>query len=145
MIEADRILEGLSRTLEESVLPALGNGFARGQLFAVLEVLGGLQGQLGWGGMLLENEAASLASLLEDASKSTGGTLGERLRGYAALASAPLDDRLREGRALVCALIEEGHADDGELALAVDAFLANDTIFKAMALRPSRLAEISQG
>ncbi len=145
MIEPDRILEGLSRTLEESVLPALGSGFARGQLFAVLEVLGGLQGQLGWGGMLLENEAASLAGLIEEASKSVEGALGERLRGYSALASVPLADRLREGRALVCALIEEGHADDGEIAGAIDSFLANDTIFKAMALRPTRLAEISQG
>jgi hypothetical protein len=145
MIETDRILEGLSRTLEESVLPALGSGFARGQLFAVLEVLGGLQGQLAWGGMLLENEAASLASLVEQASNLVVGPLGERLRGYAALAPAPVADRIREGRALVCALIEEGHADDGELASAIDAFLSNDTIFKAMALRPSRLAEISQG
>jgi hypothetical protein len=145
MIETDRILEGLSRTLEESVLPALGSGFARGQLYAVLEVLGALQGQVTWGGMLLENEAASLASLLGEASKSVGGTLGERLRAYAGGASAPLAERLREGRALVCALIEDGYADDGELAAAIDSFLANDTIFKAMALRPGRLAEISQG
>jgi hypothetical protein len=145
MIETDRILEGLSRTLEESVLPALGSGFARGQLYAVLEVLGALQGQVTWGGMLLENEAASLASLLGEASKSVGGTLGERLLAYAVGASAPLAERLREGRALVCALIEDGYADDGELAAAIDSFLANDTIFKAMALRPGRLAEISQG
>ena len=145
MIETDRILEGLSRTLEESVLPALGSGFARGQLFAVLEVLGALQGQVTWGGMLLENEAALLASLLGEASKSVGGDLGERLGAYAGEASAPLADRLREGRSLLCALIEEGHADDGELASAIDSFLANDTIFKAMALRPGRLAEISQG
>jgi hypothetical protein len=145
MIETVRILEGLSRTLEESVLPALGSGFARGQLYAVLEVLGALQGQVTWGGMLLENEAASLASLLGEASKSVGGTLGERLREYAGAASAPLAERLREGRALVCALIEDGFADDGELAAAIDSFLANDTIFKAMALRPGRLAEISQG
>lgn len=145
MIETDRILEGLARTLEDAVLPALGSGFARGQLYAVLEVLGGLQGQLGWGGMLLENEATSLASLLEEASKNVDGALGERLRGYASLASAPLADRLGEGRALVCALIDEGHADEGEIRGAVDAFLAGDTIFKAMALRPTRLAEISQG
>jgi hypothetical protein len=145
MIEPDRIIEGLARTLEESVLPALGSGFARGQLFAVLEVLGGLQGQLGWGGMLLEHEAASLSSLVEEAAELVDGELGDRLRGYAAFASAPLADRLREGRALVCALIDEGHADDGEMAAAVDAFLSNDTIMKAMALRPTRLAEISQG
>jgi hypothetical protein len=145
MIEADRIVEGLARTLEESVLPSLGSGFARGQLFAVLEVLGGLQGQVAWGGMLLDNEAASLATLIKEASKSVNGVLGERLNEYTAFASAPLAERLREGRALVCAILDEGHADSGDIATAIDAFLANDTIFKAMALRPTRLAEISQG
>jgi len=145
MIEPDRILDGLARTLEETVLPALDSGFARGQLFAVLEVLGSLQGQVRWGGMLLENEAGSLSTLIEQAAASTVGALGERLRRYADLPDAPLADRLQEGRALVCALIEEGHADDGAMAAAVHEYLANDTIFKAMALRPGRLKEISQG
>jgi hypothetical protein len=145
MIEPDRILEGLARTLEQSVLPELASGFARGQLFAVLEVIGALQGQVSWGGMLLENEAASLAALLGQAAQRVDGDLGQRLADYASIASAPLADRLREGRALVCALIEAGHADGGELGAEIDSFLANDTIFKAMALRPGRLAEISQG
>ena len=146
MIEPDRILDGLARTLETAVLPALGSGFARGQLFAVLEVLGALQGQTLWGGMLLENEAATLASLIaEAAAAGIEGDLGRRLAGYAQLSTAPLADRLGEGRALVCALIEGGHADQGAIAEAVDRYLANDAIFKAMALRPGRLAEISQG
>lgn len=145
MIEPDRVLDGIARTLEETVLPALGSGFARGQLFAVLEVLGGLQGQLVWGGMLLENEAANLAALLADAAASVEGDLGARLAAYAGLTGAPLAERLREGRALVCALLDAGHGDNGELAAAIDGYLANDTICKAMALRPVRLAEISQG
>jgi len=145
MMEIDRILDGVARTLENSVLPALDGGFARGQLFAVLEVLGSLQGQVQWGGMLLENEAGALSTLIAQAAAATEGELAQRLRDYAATAHAPLGERLGEGRALVCALIEAGLADDGALAVAVDAHLANDTIFKAMALRPSRLAEISQG
>lgn len=148
MIDPDRLLAGIAETLEQAVLPELDSGFARGQLYAVLEVLGGLQGQLAWGGMLLENEAAALAELLSglsDLPDRVPGDLGERVRAYAGLAAAPLADRLREGRALVCALIDAGVADDGDAKAAVEAFLANDTIFKAMALRPSRLAEISQG
>lgn len=145
MIEPDRILDGIARTLEEAVLPALGSGFARGQLFAVLEIIGGLQGQLEWGGMLLDNEATGLASLIEEAAGVVDGEFGNRLRGYAGLATASLGERLREGRALVCALIDAGHADQGTLAASINSYLANDTIFKAMALRPSRLAEISQG
>ena len=145
MIETDRILEGLARTLEEAVLPALDSGFARGQLFAVLEVLGSLQGQVQWGGMLLENEASSLSTLIEEAAAVTSGELGDRLRRYTQASGATLAVKLHDGRALVCALIEAGHADNGELAAAIDGYLANDTIFKAMALRPGRLAEISQG
>ncbi|MFN2427881.1 MAG: hypothetical protein ABR587_15700 [Candidatus Binatia bacterium] len=145
MMDSDRILDGLARTLEEAVLPALESGFARGQLFAVLEVLGGLEGQLEWGGMLLENEAGALAGLIELAGATTGGELGERLRSHASAANAPLAERLNEGRALVCALIEAGHADEEPIASAIDTWLANDTIFKAMALRPGRLGEISQG
>ena len=145
MVEIDRILDGVARTLENSVLPALDGGFARGQLFAVLEVLGSLQGQVQWGGILLENEANALSTLIAQAAGATDGELAGRLRAYAASDGAPLAERLHQGRALVCALIEAGVADDGELAAAVDAHLANDTIFKAMALKPSRLAEISQG
>jgi len=145
MIDADRLLEGVARTLEESVLPALGSGFARGQLYAVLEVIGSLQGQLVWGGMLLDSEASSLAELIGQAAGSIDGELGRDLRDYAARTFAPLEDRLHEGRRLVCALIEAGHADAGPLAEALDAHLRNDAILKAMALRPTRLAEISQG
>ena len=145
MIELDRILDGVVRTLEEAVLPALGSGFARGQLYAVLDVITSLQGQVSWGGMLLENEATALAALIGEAASCTGGELGDRLRSYAALSTASLADQLREGRALVCALIEEGHADEGALAAAIDGYLVNDTISKAMALSPGRLVEVSQG
>lgn len=149
MIEPNRILEGIAHTLEQSVLPALQSGFARGQLFAALEALDGLQGQLRWGGMLLDQEAAALSDLLEQAATvlddNVDADLGRGLRAYSAGDGAPLEERLREGRRLVCALIEAGHADGGELASAIDGYLANDTILKAMALRPSRLAEISQG
>lgn len=145
MIDPDRILEGVVRTLEEAVLPELAGGFARGQLYAVLEVLAGVQGQLVWGGFLLENEATRLAELFEEVAASVGGELADRLNAYAGLSSQPLAERLREGRALVCALIEEGYCDEGPVAAAIDGFLASDTIAKAMALRPTRLAEISQG
>lgn len=145
MIDPDRLLSGVAKTLEQAVLPALEGGFARGQLYAVLEVLGGLEGQLAWGGMLLENEAAALADLLAGIADAVPGELGERARAYASLAAAPLAERLHEGRSLVCALIDSGVADDGDVKVALDAFLGNDTIFKAMALRPSRLGEISEG
>jgi len=145
MIDPDRMLEGLSRTLEQVVLPETASAYARGQLYAVLEVLASMQGQLLAGGPLLESEASTLASLVEHAAGIVAGDLAARCRSYSATSSHDLATRLAEGRAIVCALIEGGHADDGPLAEAVDSWLANDAILKAMALRPSRLAEISQG
>lgn len=145
MIEPDRIVDGIARTLEEAVLPALGPGFARGQLQAVLEVLGSLQGQLEWGGVLLAGESSMLLDLAAQAAPHAEGQLAERLLRYAKGGDAPLGERLREGRALVCALIDAGLADEGPVKAAVDSWLANDSLMKAMALRPSRLAEISKG
>lgn len=148
MIEPDRILEGLAKTLESVVLPALPAGYARGQLHAVLEVLGSLHGQLLVGGPMLENEAAMLESLAGEAARkldATSGELGARCRNFATRPFATLGERLAEGRALVCALIDGGHADEGPLQEAVNGYLANDSILKAMALRPGRLAEISEG
>lgn len=146
MLEPDRILEGATRVLESAVLPELQSGFARGQLQAVLEVLEGLQGQLQWGGMLLTNEAAMLDGVIAQAVESVGGDLGTQLRGYVQTASEPLMDRVLRARELVCLLIEAGHIDgEPPLAEAIKSYLANNTIFHAMALRPGRLAEISQG
>jgi hypothetical protein len=148
MIDTNRLLEGMLRTLETAVLPALGSGFARGQLFAVLEVLGSLQGQVTWGGALLDNERHAIDALVRDAAAhldQADPELAARLRTHGDRAEICLDDRLREGRQLVCELIERGHADFGPVAESVRGYLCNDAISKAMALRPGRLAEISQG
>ena len=153
MIETDRMLEGIARTLESTVLPALGPGFARGQLQAVLDLLGNMQGATVWGGFLLEGEASSLGEVIAVASaamatrgeRSVDEALARRIEAYASMPATALGDRLAEGRSILCALVEAGLADDGELAKAIDSHLANDAILKAMALRPTRLAEISQG
>src|SRR4051812_37615313 len=113
MIATDRILDGIAKTLERIVLPALPQGYARGQLFAVLDVLGSLQGQVLIGGPLLENEAAMLEALIAEAAESASGALGDRCRAYAGASPATLAQRLLEGRAIVCELISGGHADGG--------------------------------
>lgn len=147
MIEPDRLLEGALRTLEHSVLPAIGSGFARGQLFAVLEVLANLQGQTEWGGALLQMERTMLDDLIATAAEDRAitGDLGSKLRAYRDAPTSPLCDRLRKGRRLVCELIDAAHADSGSLAGAIDSYLCNEAISKVMALGPGRLAEISQG
>jgi len=155
VIDAERLLTGLAQTLERTVAPALGPGFARGQLQAVLDVLDNLPGRLVWGGAADEQEVEALATLLAVAATQQsprdgqGGDLARRLQAWPGLASASasssLAERLHEGRSLVCALVESGLADHGELASAVDAYLTGDAVVRAMGLRPTRLAEISQG
>lgn len=148
MLDLDRLLSGITRVLEDRVLPELPAGFARGQLQAVLEVLENLQGRVVAGGPLLEGEAAMLEGLLAQAVtslKDNDGALAARLRGYVEQPPSTLQERVREGRALVCELISGGHADDGAIGELVQGFLTNDAIMKAMGLKPSRLSEISRG
>jgi hypothetical protein len=151
VIDAERLLTGLAQTLERTVAPALGPGFARGQLQAVLDVLDNLPGRLVWGGAADEQEVEALATLLAAVASQQGprdgqgGDLARRLQAWPGLASASLAERLHEGRSLVCALVESGLADHGEVASAVDAYLTGDAVVRAMGLRPTRLAEISQG
>jgi hypothetical protein len=111
----------------------------------VLDILGNLGGQLSWGGMLLDQEVSALAELASQAAASVDGELASMLTAYAQAGDLPLGERVLAGRELVCALIERGLADREPLAGMVDAYLANDALMKAMALRPSRLAEISHG
>ncbi len=148
MLDLDRIFSGMIRVLEDRVLPELTSGYARGQLHAVLELLENLQGRTVWGGPLLEGEAAMLDSLAAEAVAELGDpqdALAVRLRSFVADPPSLLTDRVQTGRALVCDLVAGGHADAGALAAMVDAYLTNDAVMKALGLKTSRLAEISQG
>ncbi len=53
MLDPQQIIAGITETLFKSVLPEIGSGFARGQLFAVIELLENLEPRVEWGGLAL--------------------------------------------------------------------------------------------
>jgi hypothetical protein len=143
-LNASMVVAGIARTLLRDVLPGLGSGFARGQLYAAIELLENLDGRVVWGGPLAEAEFEQLGEL----AAAVHALLAMHGADEAAVADAArmadgggLEDRRR----WLCGLIESGGADEGDLAVAVDGFLTNSSLLQAMGVKPSRLAEISQG
>lgn len=145
MFEVQRILQGVVATLEQSVLPELQTGFARGQLWSVIDILENLGARIDWGGQRLEMENEGLTKLAaEIAPAMDDDALRSRLDSFAE-GAATSSSRSLEGRALLSDVIASGAADEGKVRESVDGFLANDAFLGALTLVPSRLAEISKG
>jgi hypothetical protein len=148
------LIDGVARTLHEQVLPHVESRTARGQLWAVIDVLRNLGGRVESAIAPLEEEARSAANVL--------ATLAARLRdaGHAALATA-IDARV----AAAPATPASAHCDALRAALAT-AFAELDALPAATAdalrpilgghlaaqavralanLQPSLLEEISRG
>ncbi len=154
-IAVERLLEGVTQTLLEQVLPRLEGRAARGQLFAAVEVLRNLERRADWVEAPLAEEAASAESALRAAA--------ERLRDAqdAALAvriearltswpSAPTTDRVRAARATLCDAF--GWLDEAPPAAAaaarppLGAHLAAQAVRDISRLAPgSLLEEVSRG
>ena len=144
MLDHEKIIEALASTLENEVLPALGQGPARLQLYSVLDVLENLSAYLEWGGQLAELEVAAcrraasqLAGLLE-------GELSARCRDFAA-ETGGCDAALETARTLLVDVIESPAFDLPEVRAAVDACLGESVLTAAMFTKPSRLTEVSKG
>ena len=147
MIPLETLLDGLVRTLTESVLPDVGSRFARGQLYAVVDVLRNLRDRVEPRAELLAAEAESAAAALERvAAVLDDDALRDAL---AAAASAPLDARVLALRAaLVDALARiDALPDDRarEARAALNAHLAAQAMRDLMVVKPSLLSEISKG
>src|SRR5881275_3118225 len=71
-IPLEALIDGAVRTLTEAVLPDVTSRFARGQLFAVVDVLRNLRDRLEVKAALHEAEAASAAAALERAAAALG-------------------------------------------------------------------------
>jgi hypothetical protein len=150
------VLAGVARTLEEDVLPAIGDRAARGLVFTAIEVLANVQDLVEWRTDLRDEELTGAATALaETAARFDAIGLaaeGARLRGAAAAAQA-LPTRDDRGRALDAALADALVAADGaherpaiEDALApVRAHLVNQTLRDLMRTQRPLLNRISQG
>src|SRR5262245_18836938 len=63
-LAVETLLDGVLRTLREAVLPAVAGRFARGQLFAVLDVLQNLRDRVEWKAAFDDAEASSAGDAL---------------------------------------------------------------------------------
>jgi len=147
MIPLETLLDGLERTLTASVLPDVGSRFARGQLYAVVDVLRNLRDRIEPKAELLAAEAESAAAALERvAAVLDAQPLREAL---AAAAGVPLATRVVALRAaLVDALGRiDALPDDRarEPRAALNAHLAAQAMRDLAVVKPSLLSEISKG
>ena len=150
-IPVETLIDGLVRTLTEAVLPAVESRFARGQLFAVVDVLRNLRDRLEVKAALHEAEAASAAAALERAAAALGReAAAARIAGaLAAAAAGPPAERTAALRAALVAALEAIDVLPEELAAparaAIAEHLAAQTMREVAVLKPSLLGEISKG
>ena len=147
-IPVETLIDGLARTLTDAVLPDVTSRFARGQLFAVVDVLQNLRDRLEVKAALHEAEAASAAAALERAAAALGReAAAARIAG--ALAAGPPAERAAALRAALVAALEaidllpEERAAPARAAIAEH--LAAQTMRDVAVLKPSLLGEISKG
>jgi hypothetical protein len=144
------LLDGVMRTLREAVLPSVEGRFARGQLFAVLDVLQNLRDRVEPRADLDDAEAASA----ETALRAVVATLGrdEAAPLVAALAGAPTGPPAARVAALRAALVRAlavlddlPEATTAPARAALAQHLAAQAMRDVATLKPSLLEEISKG
>jgi hypothetical protein len=151
-IPVEALIDGLIGTLTDAVLPEVTSRFARGQLFAVVDVLRNLRDRIEVKAALYDAEAASAASALERVAAALGGDAAAAARVTSALAAAPAAppaERVAALRAALVAALEAVDALPDELAApartAIAEHLAAQTMRELAVLKPSLLGEISKG
>ena len=152
-IPAATLLDGAVRTLLEAVAPAIGTRYARGQLYAVVDVLRNLRDRIEARADVAEANATSAAETLGRivvALRQDGATKAADVI-EAAVAAAPDGPPAARAEALATALVR---ASDvlatlpSEQCSAARAALESHLVERALRavanLKPSLLAEISQ-
>ena len=153
-IPVETLIDGVVRTLVEAVLPDVPTRFARGQLYAAIDVLRNLRDRVEVRAALLAEEAASAEGALAAAAEAlrAAGADAATDRIAAARRGAPAEPpaaRVAGLRAAVIAAIETIDALDAAVAAAarapIDRHLAAQAMRDVAVLKPSMLAEISKG
>jgi hypothetical protein len=144
LLAPETLIDGVVRTLRETVLPAVESRVARAHLWAVLDVLQNLRDRVGEKPELLAAEAESAAAALERAAESLPADVVARIR-----ASVGEGERRTELRAALVAAIEaidQLAPDAGAGArAAITAHLGEQAMREVALLKPSLLNEISKG
>ena len=149
-LAVDTLLDGVMCTLREAVLPAVDGRFARGQLFAILDVLQNLRDRVEPKAALDHAEAASAAAVLSRVVALLGPETAAPLAG--ALADVPAEPPAARAAALRAVLVDAFAVLDGlpePVAAPARTALAEHLAAQAMrdvaTLKPSLLHEISKG
>ena len=150
LVPVDVLIDGVVRTLIESVLPDVGSRFARGQLYAAVDVLRNLRDRVEARVALDEAEASSAAAALEHAIASLPPeSAGPLATAYDAAPSAPAAERAAALRAALVIALEAIDGLPADVAAparaAVLEHLAAQALRDVMVLKPSLLTEISKG
>lgn len=154
LIPPEQLVDGIVRTLLESVLPSVGTPFARGQLFAVVDLLRNLRDRIEPRTDVAGAEVDSALAALDRALATLRG--GEQLAAtsriegaLAAVPDGPPRERLRAVRSVVVLALETldelPPALAHEARLPLEGYLAQQALRALTLLKPSMLAEISRG
>jgi hypothetical protein len=145
----EALLDGAMRTLRDAVLPAVQGRFARGQLFAVLDVLQNLRDRVESKTALDEAEASSAGDALGRVVDALGDAGAPLARALAVVPASPPSARaaaLREAIGKAFALLDDVPDDVAAAARrALAEHLAAQTMRDVALLKPSLLQEISKG
>ena len=150
LLGVDALIDGVVRTLVESVLPDVTTRFARGQLYAAVDVLRNLRDRVEVRADLVAAEADSAAAALARVVAELGDDAGARVaQALQAAPAAPPAERAAALRAAVATALEvldalpAGNATAARAALAEH--LAAQVMRDLVVLKPSLLTEISKG
>ena len=153
-IPVETLLNGVSRTLQEQVLPHVASRTARGQLYAAIDVLRNAARRLDWASAPFETEVRSAENALRTAAarlrEGGAGALAARIEAsVSAWPSAPISARARAAQDELAHAFEELEALPDELRAGVRPILGGHLAAQAVRalalLQPSLLEEISRG
>lgn len=152
-LAVETLLDGVVHTLTTAVLPAITSRYARGQLYAVVDVLRNLRDRVEVKAALLEAEAASAADALAGVARilRDGGAPEAAATVADAVAAAPATpaDRVAALRAAIVAALDALDTAPFDVSQrgrrAIDAHLAAQAMRDLAVLKPSLLGEISRG
>jgi hypothetical protein len=156
LIPPEQLLDGCVRTLLETVLQSVESRFARGQLYAVADVLRNLRDRVEEKSAPLELEAQSLhdslgraASVLRATGSVAAHDIGLRIEHSLEVAPrAPLAARLGALRTVMSSALQALDSlpeDHMSAKAALGGHFAAQAVRELLTVKPSLLSEISKG
>ena len=148
LVPPEALIDGAVHTLLDAVLPDVGTRYARGQLYAVVDVLRNLRDRIEPSATLAEAEAASAARSLAAAvehlrAAGDADTAAQVAAATAAAPPAPAVARAAALREVIVAALEAATAAEARAAL--ESHLVHQALRDVAVLKPSLLPEISKG